>query len=241
MIDDTPDQDIEKGRWRLEAGAGELFERLRGAGKVMLVLRGNGATHERIGPIEAVSTDAAGISVAGGAHTALIDPGKVTEAVLDTSSGFQGRIFPSLTFNRADGAPVIRVVSMEGAPGFLAGLEAVARSTLPAEEGPARGQQGGGEAESLETDPGFTLLEQMRAEGRPVEICHRMPGSTQSWEGVIAEVKPAMGFANVMTENFHLHLKAGAVSDWEERDGGFHALGPDGEATGLSVMPKGTA
>jgi putative heme degradation protein len=73
-----------------------------------------------------------------------------------------------------------------------------------------------------------------------VEIRFERPGFAQSWSGVIEGVKPAMGFINVMRSDFHLHLKAGAVADWQRTETGgkveLTALDAEGNAIGLSVV-----
>jgi len=58
-------------------------------------------------------------------------------------------------------------------------------------------------------------------------------GISQAWTGVIETVKPAMGFVNIMTPDFHLHLKGGTVSAWQTNQGEYKAVGFDGKLTGL--------
>ena len=67
----------------------------------------------------------------------------------------------------------------------------------------------------------------------------RLPGREQVWTGEIEAVKPGMGFANVMTADFHLHLKAGSVTEWRSDKDSWIALGPDGQETGLVVTSAG--
>ena len=60
-------------------------------------------------------------------------------------------------------------------------------------------------------------------------------GVSQSWQGRIEAVKPAMGFLNVMTPDFHLHLEGGSVSGWRAEPGRRIALDAGGQPTRLSL------
>jgi putative heme degradation protein len=62
----------------------------------------------------------------------------------------------------------------------------------------------------------------------------------QQWQGKVEAVKPMSGFFNIMTPDFHLHLKAGTVASWqdaEDADGWRHALDAKGNRTGLAIGP----
>jgi putative heme degradation protein len=41
------------------------------------------------------------------------------------------------------------------------------------------------------------------------------PGVTQRWRGLVPEINPAMGFINIITSDFHLHLRGGDVRHWQ--------------------------
>lgn len=45
-----------------------------------------------------------------------------------------------------------------------------------------------------------------------------------------------MGFLNVMTPDFHLHLEGGSVSGWRTESGRRVALDRNGRPVGLSVV-----
>ena len=70
------------------------------------------------------------------------------------------------------------------------------------------------ERELADDDPGFCLLDALRQAGGTVELLLERKGFTQSWRGAIEKVSSGMGFANVMTESFHLHLRGGSVAGW---------------------------
>ena len=77
-------------------------------------------------------------------------------------------------------------------------------------------------------------------------IAFSRPGLTQSWNGVIESVSPAMGFINVMRPDFHLHLRGGAVARWRRNglaNGAVEMVAEDaqGAPTGLVVRGPGGA
>jgi len=227
--------EIEKGRWQLDdASVVGVLNQMPQMEKVMVVMRHGGATHERIGAVGAVSDDAGAIHLGGAVHTARVDPNAVARVILDTSSQMQGKCFPSVEFQDNDGEALFSVIGMEGAEAFVAAFDGLAKTVQAPKERqmPAMSKT----PDDLSGDEGFRLLDRLKEEGHPVEIRMELPGRTQSWRGQIEDVKPAMGFANVMTGDFHLHLKAGAVAAWRDEDGGFTALDAEGSATGLRVL-----
>ncbi|KAJ8138138.1 hypothetical protein OY671_008649, partial [Metschnikowia pulcherrima] len=63
-------------------------------------------------------------------------------------------------------------------------------------------------------DPGADVSEAVRASGEAVSVSFRCAGSEQAWTGLIGEVKPAMGFLNIIKPDFHSHSKEHAVARW---------------------------
>lgn len=57
----------------------------------------------------------------------------------------------------------------------------------------------------------------------------------QSRRGQIEAARSAMGFLNVMTPDFHLHLRGGSFSGWRSAPGQRFALAENGEETGLQI------
>ena len=77
-----------------------------------------------------------------------------------------------------------------------------------------------------------------------VTIEFRRPGLTQSWNGVIEDVKPAMGFINVMRPDFHLHLRGGAVRRWrraEAGDGMVEMTAENAQSEPIGLIVRGPA
>jgi putative heme degradation protein len=73
----------------------------------------------------------------------------------------------------------------------------------------------------------------------------RRIGLVQAWDGALPEAKPMMGFVNIISKDFHLHLKAGAVARWrklgDDQDVELHAEGADGAIIGLVLRGKADA
>lgn len=205
-------------------------------GKLMIIGKRNGVTHERIGIVETVEFAGGYISCRGAHHDSKIDPMLVATIVADTSSIMQQQVYPRLDFNDASGVPVFSVVGFDGLEPFEAALSDLrldaAESNATRAERPERPEVG-------EDDPGMMPLNLALKTAKPTVISFDGPGFDQSWSGVVEKVKPAMGFINVMTQDFHLHLLAGAVSSWrEERQGNetkFSALDARQSDIGLHV------
>ncbi|AVO37947.1 ChuX/HutX family heme-like substrate-binding protein [Pukyongiella litopenaei] len=226
----------EKGRWHL-AGAtpSEVLLMLPDMGKIMVIFRENGVTHERIGVVETATAHDCCVDLKGGAHDARVDASVLSGMVLDTSSEMQGRTYPRLEFIGAGGETVFAVVGMEGAAPFITALSNVGRSDAEARS--SVGSSRDPEQPGLETDRGHAFLKQLI--GSAVEIVARRPGFRQAWQGRIDGVKPAMGFSNVMTGDFHLHLKGGTVADWQADGDTSFALDDTGARTGLEIRRVG--
>ncbi|OWU84297.1 hypothetical protein ATO6_14855 [Oceanicola sp. 22II-s10i] len=226
--------EIEKGRWHLEgADPAQVLGRLAGQEKVMIVLRHAGATHERIGAVGAVAADGDRFALGGPVHTARVDPAAVRRIVLDTSSEMRGKFYPAIEFQEDGDEVLFSAIAMEGAEAFVAAVDTGTRVEIAPKE--RRMPSMSDDTGDMSADPGFVLLDRLRAGAAEVEIRMTLDGREQSWRGRIEEVRPAMGFANVMTGDFHLHLKAGAVADWRETPEGWVALDADGAPTGLQV------
>ena len=225
--------DIGKGRWALSgATPADILERLPHMQRVMAVLKGNGATHERIGAVGMVTAEGDWIALGGAVHTARIDAARLAGVTLDTSSEMGGQVYPSLDFTDAEDASVLRIVGMDGADAVVGALDGLTRQAV---DPVPRVRPAGDAPKDFSDDPGLVLLERLRDEGTAVTIRAAHPGCEQSWQGRIETVKPGMGFANVMTPDFHLHLRAGTVSGWREDGDRFVALGPDSVETGLVI------
>ncbi len=230
--------DIEpQTRHRLEARASDIIQRLPAMGKLMIIGKGKGATHERIGKVETV-TEISGRLVCGGIHhKSSIDPNLIADVIFDTSSIMQNQVYPRLDFRKADGATLFAAVGFEGLEKFETALADIGRSTDPSTRDMSRPQR----PELDPADPGVAPLNQALEAANPVTLRYDEPGFSQSWTGIVSKVSPGMGFINVMTEDFHLHLLGGTVAQWtkeETPDSGqrLSAVNSEGEPIGLTLI-----
>lgn len=222
--------DAPPARARLQGvSPAEVLALLPGMGKVMVIASAGGVTFERIGPVEQLVQDGGALRIQGACHDATVDPAALSAVEVDHSSVMRGKVYPRLDFLGADGAPVVAVVGMDGAEPFDAALSALARTGVA----PKAREAGETRPDLAADDPAlapFTVAQELGAE---VQMTFAKPGLTQGWRGKIEAVKPAMGFLNVMTPDFHLHLQGGSVGGWDASRGERRALGLDGQPTGL--------
>ncbi|MBK0329233.1 hypothetical protein I5535_18300 [Rhodobacteraceae bacterium F11138] len=227
---------LEENRWRLEgATPSEVLVKLPEMGKLMVIFRENGATHERIGIVDSVSENDGSLALKGEAHDAEIDISALSGVVLDTSSEMRVKTYPRLEFVGQDDAAVFSIVGMDGLDPFTDPLAPLTRSATGPRNSSSTPEDD--EQPDLETDEGHVFLQTLVGAG--VEIAVTRPGFRQAWHGRIEDVKPAMGFSNVMTKDFHLHLKGGTVSDWQADGDISFALDAAGNRIGLSVRRLG--
>ncbi|HEV7320541.1 MAG TPA: hypothetical protein VGO04_18245 [Ensifer sp.] len=205
-------------------------------GRLMIIGKRNGVTHERIGPVETVVVEDGLMFCRGANHDSRINPALVASIVADTSSVMQGQVYPRLDFNDEQGEPVFSVVGFDGLDPFEAALDGLRLETA---EGDGAKPERPERPDVAENDPGLKPFNLALETARPVAIAFTGPGFDQSWSGIVEKVKPAMGFINVMTSDFHLHLLGGAVASWVEREESdattFDALDAQKEEIGLSV------
>lgn len=213
-----------------------LLALLPGMGKVMVIGRSSGVTHERIGPVESVTETPGGLHVSGACHDALIQPARVGSVVLDTGSQMGGKVFPRLDFLDAQGEVIFSVVGMEGLEPFTYALKGIARETAAAQEAP---EMPTGDRPDLDpADPVHQPFAQVQEQGDEAVITFDNGTLRQSWRGRIETLRPAMGFLNVMTSDFHLHLKGGTVSGWQAGAGQRVALDDQARPNVLTIAAK---
>lgn len=215
----------------LTAAPADVLDLLPGMGRLMVILRAGGATHERIGPVGAVSHGDGTARITGDCHDATIPLAPVAVIAIDRSSVMKDKVYPRLEFRDATGQVLVAVVGMEGLEPFEAALAPFPRQPEPAPEKPGRVER----ADLAADDPVCAPFEAVVASGQPALITASAHGVSQSWQGRIEAVKPAMGFLNVMTPDFHLHLEGGSVADWRVEPGRRIALDAGGQPTGLSL------
>ncbi|WP_347266157.1 hypothetical protein [Paracoccus sp. (in: a-proteobacteria)] len=213
-------------------GAPDLLARLPRMGRLMVIGRGAGVTHERIGPVEAVTAENGRLHLTGACHDAAIDPARIAGVVLDTHSLMGGKVYPRLEFLDAGGALQFSVTGMEGVAAFTAPLADHPRHPAPPEvpEAPSAAPQ-----ELAPTDPVHAPFQIAHDRGCMVRISFDNGTLRQGWSGRIEALRPARGFLNVMTADFHLHLKGGTLSGWQSGPGRRIALDLQGVPNGLVV------
>lgn len=215
----------------------DALRQLPAIGRLMVILRANGVTHERIGAVEAVNVTGEQVTLSGDCHDARIDAAALARVEIDRSSVMNGKSFPRLEFLDGAGEVVLAVVGMGGAEPFEAALADLGQNTITAPEKPDSEKR----ADLAEDDAALAPFLTLQDKGAEVVIAMSRAGFDQQWRGVIEAVKPAMGFLNVMTADFHLHLAGGTVSGWRDGQGEKIALGEGGTPTGLRLISQAFA
>lgn len=230
-------------RERLSIDPALVIKALPKVGNLMITAKQMGNTHERIGPIEAVTEAADGwLECSGAAHDSRIDPRVITEVVVDRSSVMRDQAYPRIDFSNAEGSVVFSVVGFGGMEPFDAAIVPLgAGEELEDKERPPMGSK----EPIVDTDPGLLTFNAVLANGQAVSILYDREGFSQRWSGVVERVNPAMGFINITREDFHLHLRGGALGAWKRVDTADHvdlvARDAEGNATGLVLRGPAAA
>lgn len=220
---------------RLDAEPVQLLERLPEMGRLMVIGRSGPTTHERIGPVESARREGDLLRLSGAAQDSEISLPALSHVVLDLSSTMKDKVFPRLDFRDSEGATVFAVVGMEGLDPFMVGLEGIPSSP----EAPADPDDRPEPRELTEDDPVLPPFKALEGAGRRARIRFERPGFAQSWIGEIAALRPSSGFLNVMTGDFHLHLRGGGIAGWEiDAEGASQALDAEGRRLGLSLKAE---
>jgi len=229
-------------REALKQSPAEIFPLLPAMGRMMLSTRFNGAIHERMGAVGSVTIENGKARLAGEFHDSVIDLSVIASVIADRSGKMRDKVLPKLECQDAAGETVFSLIGLEGLEPFdhaLAPLGAGAPLQPVTREAPA-----GGDAPELPADDlGAATFAAILANGQPIAIDLSRAGLFQHWAGALPEPKPSMGFVNVMQGDFHLHLKAGAVSGWrrEEADGEVALLAQDAEKRDSGLVLRGPA
>ncbi len=208
-------------------------------GKLMIVVRQDGITHERIGTVEFVTPVRSSIRCHGAAHDATIDPATIATIVADRTIKMKDKVLPRIDFMTAQAETLFSVYGLDGLDPFDAGLAGLEGTAVAEREKEERKPT----QENLDDkDPGFVPFQEAVAAGAPVTIELNRAGITQSWYGVVERFSPAMGFGNIITSDFHLHLRAGTISGWRASDAdgqlALRALDLAGAETGLTARAR---
>ncbi|CAH0313162.1 hypothetical protein [Roseomonas sp. CECT 9278] len=220
-------------RFAVAATPAQAAALLPSLGRVLVGLSAGGATHERIGVVETAVVDGGALRIGGSAHDAVLALEPVARIVADRTGGMRGRVFPRIEFRDGDDRLLMSVTAMDGLEPFDSALAAWVGAT---EDAPPRPESSGG-GELAADDAGAGLLEALRASGGQVEIALAAGPARQAWRGVIEDMKPAMGFANIIRSDFHLHWRGGSLGGLRAAGDAFEALDAEGGATGLTFRP----
>jgi putative heme degradation protein len=190
-----------------------VFSRLPLIGKLMIVVRNGGATHERIGSVESLDRTGDVIFIKGQAHDFTMDARFISSIVIDRSGRMKDKVLPRIEFGDAVGDLAFSIVALDGVNKFdYAFAYLKSRAVAP----PAQ-ESLNPPSPSVE-DIGLRPLNAARAEESEIAIEMHRPGAIQRWCGVVREINMAMGFINIITPDFHLHLRSGAVFSWQQRE-----------------------
>jgi hypothetical protein len=200
----------------LNASVTEILDRIPRMGRVMVSASADSVTHELIAPVDQVLHHEQGSTTFQRASkdVSQVMSGAVHRVVVDRSSVMRDKHYPRLSFEAADGRPLFAVVGFEGLEPFDAALEGIVEARAAKAEAPAAPVA---EAPAL-PDPrriadALTLAATSDAD---FTVGYETKGGLlQFWTGKIAELKPAMGFINIIQPAFHLHVKDGAIGWWQ--------------------------
>jgi hypothetical protein len=178
----------------------------------------------------------------GKAHDSEIDISRVSAVVVDYSSQMKGKVLPRIEFQDASGKIIFSVVGLEGADPFDAGLKIFEGTAQPPLPKPA----GSDDPAKLDAaDAGMQPLKAAREAEAEITIEMQRPGVTQRWRGLVPEINPAMGFVNIITSDFHLHLRGGDVKHWQRSapaaDGTVELTAMDAGNASLGLFLRGPA
>jgi putative heme degradation protein len=229
-------------RRRLAADPFDVFRRVPLLGRIMIAVRDEGVVLERIGVVERVERDGSMLFTVGKAHDSEIDISRVSAVVVDYSSQMKGKVLPRIEFQDASGKIIFSVVGLEGADPFDAGLKIFEGAGVPPLLKPA----GSDDPAKLDAaDAGMQPLKAAREAEAEITIEMQRPGVTQRWRGLVPEINPAMGFVNIITSDFHLHLRGGDVKHWQRSapaaDGTVELTAMDAGNASLGLFLRGPA
>ncbi len=231
-------------RRRLAAEPFDVFRRVPLLGRIMIAVRDEGVVLERIGVVERVERDGNMLFTVGKAHDSEIDIGRVSAVVVDYSSQMKDKVLPRIEFRNAAENVIFSVVGLEGAEPFEVGLKIFEGTGEPPLSRPATGDE---PARLDAADAGMQPLRAAREAEAEITVEMQRPGVTQRWRGLLPEINPAMGFINIITSDFHLHLRGGDVKHWQRSvpaaDGTVEltAIGADGASLGLFLRGPSSA
>jgi hypothetical protein len=211
MADDTTTRPAQLRRI-LAAEPSDILMRIPGMGRLMITASTAGVTHELIGPLDDAAESQGLWSATVGAGTCSIDLGTIARIEIDRSGRMKDKVFPRLSLVDHTGLPICGIIGMEGLEPFDAAFSSMAETEVP--ESLATEQTPSDDLRPPLLVTAWNALEAAHASAAAVSIVFRRTTSHQVWTGPVRELRPAMGFLNIIEPDFHLHLKDGAVAGW---------------------------
>lgn len=224
-------------RQRLSDSPARILNRLPLAGKLMIVAQRDGVTHERIGIVERLEKQGDRVLCIGEAHDCSIDVASVTSVVIDRTARMKDKVLPKLEFQNASEETLFTIVGLDNGDKFDLGF-----ATLPGVPIAVPDKKSSEASTLANDDPAFAPLRAAIDAGAEIEIQMRRPGLDQRWRGIVPAINPAMGFINLISADFHLHLRGGAVASWQSHHTGVDgaveltAIGQHGNPLGLVLV-----
>jgi putative heme degradation protein len=227
-------------RERLPVPPASVIRALPAVGKLMITAKRSGATHERIGTIEAVTIDDGWLVCSGTEHDSRIDPSAIVNIIVDRSSIMGDQAYPRIDFFDASEECLFSVVGFGG----MAPFDAALAQFGPGEALPDKPRDPlGSKAEVNLEDPGARPFNLALDTGATVTVTFSRTGFSQRWSGLVERVNPAMGFVNITQADFHLHLRAKAIAGWRSSDDAGVAVQEalDSEGAPIGLVVRGVA
>lgn len=212
----------------LNCAIADVIRAVSGKGRVQVAVRTALVLHERQGEISGAREEGGRVYLEGEYHDSWIETNAVHRIVAQVDISRHGRSLPRVTFLGEGEQPLMALTGLGDGEAFL---EAVA--SLPSVTSPPAPAWPRPLTPVSPDDEGLSGL-QCEAGGM-ISIQMNLPGAQSRWAGPFDEARIGDNFVNVSRPGFHLHLRGGAVSRWENADGCRHAIGRDGKPLGLSV------
>jgi hypothetical protein len=207
----------------------------------MIIANDRGVTHERIGVVEGVQIADGEVRCRGKEHDSTIALKPIAAVIVDRSGRMKDKVLPRLNFQDADAKTAFSIVGLDGLEPFDRAFAAFSGAPLDADE-PQRSEP----ATVSDDDPAATPLQKANASEAEITVAMQTGALRQQWQGTAPAIRLAMGFVNIITPDFHLHVRGGAVARWASEDLAdgevkLSAIGQDGQALGLVLAGPAAA
>jgi hypothetical protein len=200
-----------------------IVECVPSIGKVMLMRSACGITFERIGPVASVTMEdskqcqfiGTGTDGQPGELHARIDSAAISSVLVDRSNVMKNKVYPRLVLRDVDNRSVLTVIGFDGLEPFDRALSHFSESSIEVDPVPEEVSIAASTSSQRVPD----ALSLVAGKDVPVALSF-INGSSylvRPW-GPVDELRPAMGFVNIIEPDFHLHVKQGAIGWWQEEE-----------------------